>query len=73
MLDEEAQTRVQAGGAQQEILKSQIDLKLAENDLGEMESTHETMLTGLNAMMGRDPEVGDFGSPNMIAAAPRAC
>ena len=70
VMDEEAQTRVQAGGAQQEILKSQIDLKFAENDLAAMESTHETMLTGLNALMGRNPEAAILAPEQMPAPRP---
>ena len=55
-LQQEAETRVQAGGAQQDLLKAQIDVQLAQNDLAAMESQHEVMLTGLNAMMGRNPQ-----------------
>jgi outer membrane protein, heavy metal efflux system len=55
-LEQTAQARVRAGGPQQDLLKAQLDRQLADNELATMQSDHQAMLTGLNVLMGRDPE-----------------
>lgn len=56
MLTETANNRVQAGGPQQDLLKSQIEWRLAENELASMEAEARSMRAMLNGMLGRDAQ-----------------
>lgn len=51
---ETAATRVQAGGAQQDLLKAQTEYQMAGNELANMESETRSMASMLNGMMSRD-------------------
>jgi outer membrane protein TolC len=53
LLAETADNRVRAGAPQQDLLKAQIELQMAENELGTMESRLPQMRAMLNAMLGR--------------------
>jgi outer membrane protein TolC len=50
-----AENRVQAGGAQQDLLKAQIAFRLAENALANLENEARMARAALNGMLGRDP------------------
>lgn len=56
MLTETAASRVRAGGAQQDLLKAQIEQRLAENELATMESELGSMRAMLNGMLARGAE-----------------
>ena len=56
LLEETAANRVQAGAAQQDLLKAQIERQLAENELQTMENQLPQMRAMLNAMLGRPAE-----------------
>ena len=53
LLTQTAASRLQAGGQQQDLLKAQIQQRLAENELQNLESQVPRMRATLNAMMGR--------------------
>jgi cobalt-zinc-cadmium efflux system outer membrane protein len=53
LLSESAETRVRAGGLQQDLLKAQIEHRLAENELRDLEAELPQMRAGLNALLGR--------------------
>ena len=53
LLADSAATRVQAGGPQQDLLKAQIQHRLAENELANMESERSAMRAMLNGMLDR--------------------
>lgn len=55
LLSDTAAARVQAGGPQQDLLKAQIQYRLAENELATMQSQLDSMRAMLNAMVARDP------------------
>lgn len=55
VLAETAGNRVRAGAAQQDLLKAQIELQMAENDLKNMEAELPQKRAMLNAMLGRKP------------------
>ena len=52
LLAETAENRVRAGAPQQDLLKAQIELQMAENELATIESRLPQMRAMLNAMMG---------------------
>jgi outer membrane protein TolC len=56
MLSETANNRVQAGGQQQDLLKAQIEWRLAENELASMEAEARSMRAMLNGMLARDAQ-----------------
>lgn len=56
LLSETASARVQAGAAQQDLLKARTQQYLAENELASMQAQLVTMRAMLNAMVARDPE-----------------
>jgi outer membrane protein TolC len=56
ILTETANSRVQAGGPQQDLYKAQIAWRLAGNDLASMELQHHGMLAMLNGMLGREAQ-----------------
>jgi outer membrane protein, heavy metal efflux system len=53
MIHENARSRVQAGGAQQDLLKSQVALRTRENAVSNMQAQAATMRAMLNGMMNR--------------------
>jgi len=69
-LEQEAQTRVQAGGMQRELITSQVDLQMARNELLSMRAQHEQMEAALNVLMGRDAEAAILVPPEMPNARP---
>ena len=56
LLNETAAGRVQAGASQQDLLRTEIELRRAENELLTMEAQLPQMRAMLNAMMGREPD-----------------
>ncbi|MGE5609234.1 MAG: TolC family protein [Bacillota bacterium] len=56
MLSDTANNRVQAGGPQQDLLKAQIEWRLAENELASMEAEAKSMQAMLNGMLARDAQ-----------------
>lgn len=70
LLSETASARVQAGAAQQDLLKAQTQQYLAENELAGMQAQLVTMRAMLNAMVERDPEA-TLNPPEELPA-PRA-
>lgn len=56
LLTDTAAARVQAGAPQQDLLKAQIQLQLAENELATMESDLVSMRAKLNSLVARDPD-----------------
>jgi outer membrane protein, heavy metal efflux system len=73
MLSETAADRVRAGGAQQDLLKAQIQQRLAENELANMESELSGMAAMLNGMLARPadaplPPPKQLPSPRPLAA-----
>jgi outer membrane protein, heavy metal efflux system len=55
LLSDTAADRVRAGGARQDLLKSQTEHRLAQNQLSTMQSQHMAMRAMLNGMLARDP------------------
>ncbi|HEY8666699.1 MAG TPA: TolC family protein [Tepidisphaeraceae bacterium] len=53
LLTETASNRLQAGGPQQDLLKAQIEYRLAENELATMEADAQSMRAMLNGMLAR--------------------
>jgi outer membrane protein TolC len=72
LLSETAANRVQAGGPQQDLLKAQIEHRLAENELASMESEAHAMRAMLNGMLARDPQatlkLASVPAPRPVAA-----
>jgi cobalt-zinc-cadmium efflux system outer membrane protein len=58
LLSDTAADRVRAGAPQQDLLKAQIEHRLAEAELAKMESQHHSMRAMLNGMIGRKPGEG---------------
>lgn len=56
LLNQTAVGRVQAGGAQQDLLRTEIEVHRAEDELLTMESQLPQMRAALNGMIGRDPQ-----------------
>src|SRR4051812_12332400 len=72
MLADSAQSRVQAGGSQTDLLRAQTEHRLAENELATMTSEHHAMQARLNGILARDPEAilelpAELPSPRPIA------
>jgi outer membrane protein TolC len=65
LVSQSAENRVQAGGPQQDLLKAQIEYRIAENELANLESEVRTMRSMLNGMLARDPQ-----SPLDVKALP---
>ncbi len=55
LLSDTAADRVRAGAPQQDLLKAQIEHRLAEAELSRMESQRHSMLAMLNGLIGRQP------------------
>jgi outer membrane protein, heavy metal efflux system len=55
LLADTAGDRVRAGGSQQDFLRAQTQYRLAENELGNIESEHRVMTAALNGLLARDP------------------
>lgn len=72
MLAETAANRVQAGGPQQDLLKAQIEQRMAENELASMDSEAEAMRSMLNGMLAREPQaplkLASLPAPRPVAA-----
>jgi cobalt-zinc-cadmium efflux system outer membrane protein len=56
LLSDTAADRVRAGAPQQDLLKAQIEHRLAEAELSKMESQHHSMRAMLNALLARKPD-----------------
>ena len=56
LLSETAAGRVRAGGAQQDLLRTDIEYRMGENELRTLESELPRMRATLNAMLGRAPD-----------------
>ena len=56
LLNETAAGRVRAGGAQQDLLRTDIEYRMGEDELRTMESELPRMRAMLNAMLGRAPD-----------------
>ena len=56
LLNETAAGRVRAGGAQQDLLRTDIEYRMADDELRTMESELPRMRAMLNAMLGRAPD-----------------
>jgi cobalt-zinc-cadmium efflux system outer membrane protein len=68
LLSDTAADRVRAGAPQQDLLKAQIEHRLAEAELAKMESQHHSMRAMLNGMLTRKPGEG-LGLPNSLPEA----
>lgn len=55
LLTTTARDRLAAGGAQQDLLKAQIAYRLAQNELGNLQSRRASLVASLNGQMGRAP------------------
>ena len=64
-----AANRAQAGGAQQDLLKAQIQSQIAENELGNLEAEARSMRASLNGMLARDTDAPLVLAP--VLPAPR--
>ncbi len=71
LVSESAENRVQAGGPQQDLLKAQIEYRLAENELANLESEARSMRAMLNGMLARDPQAA-FRTTALPAPRPLA-
>jgi outer membrane protein TolC len=56
LVSDTAASRVRAGGAQQEQLRADVQLRLAQNELGTMRATLRQQQARLNAMLVREPD-----------------
>jgi outer membrane protein TolC len=56
LLNETAEGRVRAGGSQQDLLRTDIEFRMADDELRTMESELPRMRAMLNAMLGRSPD-----------------
>ncbi len=65
-----AGARVEAGASQQDLLKAQIELRLAENELLNMEAEHRSARAALNGLLSREPEAPLELAPTLPAARP---
>lgn len=70
LLTQTAASRLQAGGQQQDLLKAQIQQRLAENEMRNLESQIPQVRATLNAMMGR-PAMAQLELPAHLPAARR--
>ena len=73
LLAEAAENRVQAGGAQQDLLKVQIEHRLAENELANLQAEADSMRAMLNGILARDAAAplelpASFPQPRVVAA-----
>lgn len=68
LLTQTAADRLQAGGQQQDLLKAQIQQRLAENELHNLESQVPQIRSTLNAMMGR-PATAELALPSQLPPA----
>jgi outer membrane protein TolC len=68
LLSDTAEDRVRAGGPQQDLLKAQIEHRMAESELARVLAEHAGMRVMLNGMMGREADAA-LGMP---AALPEA-
>jgi outer membrane protein TolC len=68
MLVDSAQSRVQAGGNQTDLLRAQTEHRLAENELATMTSERHAMQARLNGMLVRDPNA-ELQIPTELPAA----
>ena len=67
---ESAGARVQAGAPQQDLLKAQIEHRMAENELQNMEAQRRSAQAMLNGLLSRSPEVTLTLPPELPAARP---
>lgn len=67
---ESAGARVQAGAPQQDLLKAQIEHRLAENELQNMEAQRRSAQAMLNGLLSRPPEAPLILPPELPAARP---
>jgi len=67
LLNETAAGRVRAGGAQQDLLRTDIEYRMGEDELRTMESELPRMRAMLNAMLGRAPDA-PLAAPAVLPA-----
>jgi outer membrane protein TolC len=65
-----AANRVQAGGAQQDLLKAQIQSQIAENELANLDAEANSMRASLNGMLVRDADAPLVLAPLLPAPRP---
>jgi outer membrane protein TolC len=70
LLADTASARVQAGGPQQDLLKAQIELSLAENTLQKLQAERVSLRATVNALIAREPDAPL--NPPAELPAPRA-
>jgi outer membrane protein TolC len=68
---ESARGRLAAGGVQRDLVEAEMELRLAENDLANLEAEIPERRAALNALIGRDPTLalrppGDLPAPRAI-------
>jgi outer membrane protein TolC len=63
LLNETAEGRVRAGGSQQDLLRTDIEFRIADDELRTMESELPRMRAMLNAMLGRSPDASLTAPP----------
>jgi cobalt-zinc-cadmium efflux system outer membrane protein len=69
---ESTRARVQAGAPQQDLLKAQVEYRLAQNDLQNMEAQRRSAQALLNGLLSRPPEDALTLPPALPAARPVA-
>jgi outer membrane protein TolC len=68
LLNDTAAARLQAGGMQQDLLRTDIELRMAQDELATMQSKLPQMRAMLNGMLGRPPEA-PLPAPTTMPAA----
>jgi outer membrane protein TolC len=68
LLVDTAAARVQAGGQQQDLLKAQIEYRLSQNELQDMQAELPQMRAMLNAMIARSPDAELQPPPSLPAS-----
>jgi outer membrane protein TolC len=69
LVSQSAENRVQAGGPQQDLLKAQIEFRMSENQLANLESEARVMRAMLNGMLARDPQTS-LNTPSLPEPRP---
>jgi len=69
-VSQSARVRVQAGAPQQDLLKAQIEYRMAQNELGNMEAEARGMRAMLNGMLSLPPDVLVAIPPTLPAPRP---
>lgn len=66
ILTESAEARVRTGAAQQELLRADVELRMAENTLGRLEADVRQTRARLASMIGVDPATGVLPAPTKL-------